>query len=92
MGFNAVCFYVYWSLVEGQRGEVRFDGVFTLDGFFHAASEAGIYLIARPGPYMNAEVAAGGLPGWTLRIKDPLSLSGETGRSGCLPSKPTPAK
>lgn len=72
MGFNAVSFYAYWGLVEGQRGEVRFDGVFALDEFFRAAAEAGIYLIARPGPYINAETALGGYPGWTARIRAPL--------------------
>ncbi|KAI0018860.1 glycoside hydrolase superfamily [Xylariomycetidae sp. FL0641] len=72
MGFNAVSFYTYWGLVEGTRGEVRFDGVFALEEFFNAAAEAGIYLIARPGPYINSETSMGGYPGWTARIKAPL--------------------
>ncbi|KAI1391999.1 glycoside hydrolase family 35 protein [Hypoxylon trugodes] len=72
LGFNAVSFYTYWGLVEGTQGKVRFDGVFALDEFFKAAAEAGIYLIARPGPYINAETAFGGYPGWTARIKAPL--------------------
>lgn len=72
MGFNAVSFYTYWGLVEGTPGQVRFDGVFALEEFFNAAAEAGIYLIARPGPYINAETALGGFPGWTARIKAPL--------------------
>ncbi|KAI1211906.1 glycoside hydrolase family 35 protein [Annulohypoxylon truncatum] len=72
LGFNAVTFYTYWGLVEGTRGQVRFDGVFALDEFFKAAAEAGIYLIARPGPYINAETAMGGYPGWTARIRAPL--------------------
>jgi beta-galactosidase GanA len=72
MGFNAVSFYTYWGLVEGTRGKLRFDGVFALEKFFRAAAEAGIYLIARPGPYINAETALGGYPGWTARIAAPL--------------------
>ncbi|KAI1632573.1 glycoside hydrolase superfamily [Biscogniauxia mediterranea] len=72
LGFNAVSFYTYWGLVEGTQGKVRFDGVFALEEFFRAAAEAGIYLIARPGPYINAETAMGGYPGWTARIKAPL--------------------
>jgi hypothetical protein len=50
--------------------------VFGFEKFFDAAAEAGIYLIARPGPYINAEVSGGGFPGWlqrvpgTLRTKD----------------------
>ncbi|OTA99256.1 glycoside hydrolase family 35 protein [Hypoxylon sp. CI-4A] len=72
LGFNAVTFYTYWGLVEGTQGKVRFDGVFALEEFFRAAAEVGIYLIARPGPYINAETALGGFPGWTARIKAPL--------------------
>lgn len=72
MGFNGVSFYTYWGLLEGNPGHVNTDGIFALDEFFRAAKEAGIYLVARPGPYINAETAAGGLPGWTLRIKGTL--------------------
>ncbi|KAM0150457.1 hypothetical protein ACHAQE_008959 [Botrytis cinerea] len=69
MGFTGVSFYTYWGLNEGNPGQVITDGVFSLDEFFDAATQAGIYLIARPGPYINAETAAGGIPGWVLRIK-----------------------
>ncbi|KAJ5391927.1 hypothetical protein N7509_007417 [Penicillium cosmopolitanum] len=60
MGFNGVSFYVDWSLVEGNPGQVVTEGIWNLDKFFDAATEAGIYLIARPGPYINAETTAGG--------------------------------
>ncbi|PQE12414.1 glycoside hydrolase family 35 protein [Rutstroemia sp. NJR-2017a BVV2] len=69
MGFSGVSFYTYWGLLEGNPGHVITDGIFSLDEFFNAAREAGIYLIARPGPYINAETAAGGIPGWVLKIK-----------------------
>lgn len=72
MGFSGVSFYTYWGLLEGNPGHVITDGVFDLEPFFQAASEAGIYLLARPGPYINAETAAGGLPGWTLRLNGTL--------------------
>ncbi|KAI9930751.1 hypothetical protein MW887_011508 [Aspergillus wentii] len=68
MGYSGVSFYVYWALLEGEPGHVRSDGVFALDEFFAAASEAGIYLLARPGPYINSEVSGGGFPGWVQRI------------------------
>ena len=58
-----------WGLLEGEPGHVRTEGVFALDGFFNAASQAGIYLLARPGPYINAEVSGGGFPGWVQRIE-----------------------
>ncbi|KAJ5938139.1 hypothetical protein N7454_004481 [Penicillium verhagenii] len=68
MGFTGVSFYVDWGLVEANPGHVVTDGIWDLEKFFQAASEAGIYLIARPGPYINAETTAGGIPGWVLRI------------------------
>ncbi|KAL9080438.1 MAG: hypothetical protein Q9159_007606 [Coniocarpon cinnabarinum] len=68
MGFNAVSFYTDWALLEGKPGRVVTDGIWDLNPFFSAAAEAGIYLVARPGPYINAEVSAGGFPGWSLRI------------------------
>ncbi|KAJ3523822.1 hypothetical protein NM208_g12305 [Fusarium decemcellulare] len=68
-GFTGVSFYLMWGLLEGEPGNVRMDGVFALQEFFDAASEAGVYLLARPGPYINAEVSGGGFPGWIQRIK-----------------------
>jgi hypothetical protein len=72
MGFNTVSFYVDWALLEGTPGEFRADGIFSLEAFFEAATKAGLYLIARPGPYINAEVSGGGFPGWLQRIKGKL--------------------
>ncbi|KAK7060173.1 hypothetical protein VNI00_000937 [Paramarasmius palmivorus] len=63
-GFNAVSIYIFWGLVEPKRGEVSFEGIRDLQPFFDAAKEAGLYLIARPGPYINAETSGGGFPGW----------------------------
>lgn len=72
LGFNMVSFYVDWALLEGKPGRFRADGIFSLEPFFEAATEAGIYLLARPGPYINAEVSGGGFPGWLQRIKGVL--------------------
>jgi beta-galactosidase len=69
MGFSGISFYTYWGLLECNPGHVITDGIFALEEFLNAASEAGIFCIARPGPYINAETAAGGLPDWTLRLK-----------------------
>lgn len=68
LGYNGVSFYVNWALLEGEEGVFRADGIFALEPFFQAASEAGIYLLARPGPYINAEVSGGGYPGWLTRV------------------------
>lgn len=67
-GFNCVSKYTHWGLLEAEKGHIATDGIWNLEAFFHAASEAGIYVVARPGPYINAESTAGGLPGWVLRL------------------------
>ncbi|KAM0815963.1 putative Glycoside hydrolase superfamily [Seiridium cardinale] len=78
LGYTGVSFYVHWALLEGKPGEFTADGVFAFEPFFAAAAEAGIYLLARPGPYINAEVSGGGFPGWLQR--DPAIL--RTNESG----------
>ncbi|TVY31741.1 putative beta-galactosidase A [Lachnellula subtilissima] len=72
LGFNAVSFYVHWALLEGKPGNYSAEGVFAFEPFFDAAKQAGIYLIARPGPYINAESSGGGFPGWLQRISGQL--------------------
>ncbi|KAI5294881.1 hypothetical protein KEM52_002957 [Ascosphaera acerosa] len=77
LGFSCVSFYVDWALLEGAPGHYYDKGIFDLQPFFDAAKEAGIYLLARPGPYINAEVSGGGFPAWlqrlnaTVRTRDP---------------------
>lgn len=75
LGFNCVSFYVDWALLEGKPGEYRAKGIFALEPFFKAATQAGIYLLARPGPYINAEVSGGGFPGWLQRVNGTLRTS-----------------
>lgn len=77
LGYNGVSFYIDWALLEGKPGVYREEGVFSLQPFFEAASKAGIYLIARPGPYINAEVSGGGFPGWLQRINGTLRTRAE---------------
>lgn len=64
MGFNAISAYFFWGIHEPKRGEVSFEGFRDLQPFFDAAMKAGLYVIARPGPYINAETTGGGFPGW----------------------------
>jgi beta-galactosidase GanA len=77
LGYNMVSFYVDWALLEGKPGTYRAEGVFDLQPFYDAAQEAGIYLLARPGPYINAEVSGGGFPGWLQRVNGTLRTSAE---------------
>ena len=57
LGLNACSFYTYWALYEGRPGHFSSEGIFDLVPFFQAAKEAGIYLIARPGPYISELLA-----------------------------------
>jgi hypothetical protein len=53
LGLNTVSFCVPWALLEGKPGEFRAEGVFDLTEFFAAAKELGLWLVARPGPYIS---------------------------------------
>lgn len=78
LGYTGVSFYVDWRLLEGTKGQFTAEGVFAFEPFFEAAAEAGLYLLARPGPYINAEVAGGGFPGW-LQREPAILRTNETG-------------
>ena len=63
-GYNAVSIYFNWNYHSPRRGVYDFSGVRDVDRLLDMAAEVGIYVIARPGPYVNAETAGGGLPAW----------------------------
>jgi beta-galactosidase GanA len=68
-GFNTVSCYFDWGYHSPAPGVYDFSGVRNLDKFLDAAAEAGLYVIARPGPYINAETDSGGFPGWLTTIQ-----------------------
>ncbi|KAK5163099.1 uncharacterized protein LTR77_010883 [Saxophila tyrrhenica] len=72
MGYTGVSIYTDWALHEGKPGDWNGEGIFDLQPFFDAAKQAGIYILARPGPYINAEVSGGGFPGWLQRVPGTL--------------------
>lgn len=72
LGLNTVSFYLHWGSLEGKSGDFRAEGPLVIEPFLQAAQEAGMYLIARPGPYINAEASGGGFPGWLQRIEGKL--------------------
>ncbi|GAA5200167.1 beta-galactosidase [Rugosimonospora acidiphila] len=63
-GFNAVSLYFDWGYHSPAPGVYDFTGVRDVDKLLDMADQLGIYVIARPGPYINAEVDGGGFPGW----------------------------
>src|SRR5437660_6099596 len=50
-GFNAVTIYFDWGYHSPGPGVYDFSGVRDMDKLLDIASQAGIYVIARPGPY-----------------------------------------
>lgn len=72
LGLNCVSVYLHWGALEGKAGDFNAEGPLVIEPFFQAAQEAGLYIIARPGPYINAEATGGGFPGWLQRIEGQL--------------------
>ncbi|KAI1363862.1 glycoside hydrolase superfamily [Xylaria arbuscula] len=78
-GFNAFSIYNHWGyhnplpdVLDFENGAHNFTQILTL------AKELGMYMIIRPGPYINAEANGGGFPLWVttgaygeLRDDDP---------------------
>ncbi|KAL4260568.1 glycosyl hydrolase 35 family protein [Pleurotus pulmonarius] len=68
-GFNAVSVYWHWGLTSPREGEIRFTEHNDAQKFYQVAKDVGLLVIVRPGPYVNAETAGGGLPGWTTNLQ-----------------------
>ena len=66
-GFNTVETVIPWSLHEPREGEYNFSGICDIEKYIGLASELGLYVILRPGPYICAEFDMGGLPYWLLK-------------------------
>lgn len=69
-GYNAVDIYFNWNYHSKKQGEYDFSGIKDVRKVLKAAKEVGLFVIARPGPFINAEVNAGGLPFWLLKMED----------------------
>ncbi len=63
-GFNAVSIYFDWDYHSAAPGVYSFGGVRDINLLLNDAQRVGLYVIARPGPYINAETDAGGLADW----------------------------
>ncbi|MBT0669566.1 beta-galactosidase [Novosphingobium profundi] len=65
-GFNTVAFYFDWGYHSPKQGVYDFEGIRDIDRLLTMASEEGLYVITRAGPYVNAELSRGGYPGWLV--------------------------
>ena len=58
--------YVPWRVHEPERGALAWTGARDLARFLAAARAAGLHVVLRPGPHVNAELTSFGLPDWVL--------------------------
>lgn len=81
LGFNGVAFYFDWGYHSTAPGVYDFSHVRNVERALEIAEQEGMYVIARTGPYVNAELTGGGYPGWMFRNRaeartdDPVYLS-----------------
>ncbi len=68
-GYNTVTLYVDWGYHTAKQGAYDFSGVRNVERAIEMAEDEGLYVIIRPGPYVNAELTMGGFPGWVTRQK-----------------------
>lgn len=68
-GYNTVDIYLNANYHSHDEGQYDFEGAKDIKKVLEAAKEVGLYVIMRPGPFINAEVNAGGLPYWVLKKK-----------------------
>ncbi|PSK34590.1 hypothetical protein B9Z65_8916 [Elsinoe australis] len=60
-GFNSISVYFFWSFHSPVKDVYDFEsGAHDVQKMFDYAKQAGLYIIARAGPYMNAETSGGG--------------------------------
>lgn len=67
-GYNAVTMYFDWAYSSPSAGVYDFTGIRDINTLLNMAQQVGLYVIARPGPYINGETNAGGIPAWVLTM------------------------
>ncbi|OAX38873.1 glycoside hydrolase family 35 protein [Rhizopogon vinicolor AM-OR11-026] len=63
-GFNAISVYTHMALINPSPGVIDFNGYRALEPLYEAAKQTGVWIVLRPGPYINAETTAGGIAHW----------------------------
>jgi hypothetical protein len=68
-GFNVIDTYAFWNYHEPEEGHADLT---EFEDFVKLVSSMGLYMIARPGPYVCAEWDSGGFPRWVIKRRFPL--------------------
>lgn len=66
MGFNAVRLYIHWGYHCPAEGVYNFRGNRDIEYLLHLCVELQLFVITAPGPYICAELQAGGYPMWLV--------------------------
>ena len=90
-GLNTVASYIPWLCHEEKRGEFDLDGHrrenLDVQGFIDLCAQNGLYFIARPGPFIMAEMKNEGIPFWVSRTYPetvPVCWDGKPATTGTL--------
>jgi beta-galactosidase len=75
LGYNAIDVYFPWNYHELAPGHWDFSGQRDAEAFLQQAKEEGLWVVARPGPYICSEWDGGALPAWlfadeAVRVRD----------------------
>ena len=76
-GYNCVDVYFPWNYHEKEDGTFDFTGERDIRYFLDELNKAGIYVIARPGPYICSEWNGGGIPARILESGKPIRCADE---------------
>ncbi len=69
-GYNCIDIYFPWNFHEMEEGRWDFEGQKDVEAYLKLAAELGLWVIARPGPYICSEWDMGGLPAYLLSKED----------------------
>jgi beta-galactosidase len=71
MGCNTIAAYFFWNYFEQQEGKFDFSTENrNIKEFIQICKDEGMWVIARPGPYVCAEWDFGGIPPYLLKYAD----------------------
>ena len=68
LGYDMLDVYIPWNYHETEPGMWDFEGQKDVSAFLALAHNAGLLVLARPGPYICSEWDGGGLPAWLATI------------------------
>ena len=87
LGLTIVETYVPWRVHEPSAGSYAWDGARDLGRFLDAARAAGLAVVLRPGPHVNAELTSFGMPDHVLADPE-VQARTATGTPVWMPTPP----